>query len=522
MAYKVLNRAKQQATTQGTGAFTLGAVAAGMQAFVSANGVAVNGTTHYMAVNGSEWELGLGTLSAANTMQRTTVIESSNANALVNFSAPPTVFGTVPASQLAQGPVAFTATRIVAQACAAGAATKMLYANVETDTHGFYSAATSRFQPTVAGFYQVTATVTWGAANSSINLIYVMKNGVEFRRGTQTNAAGYAQQAAALVYLNGTTDYVEIGANTQVAVSTEPAAGTNHFDACLVAASGANGAATPVMFSARAAATQNLTANVQTKILYGTKEADTDGFYDAANSRFQPTRAGWYYVEGSYYLASTPGYADIKVNKNGNTVKVGSTAGNSSTYFAQASTVIYLNGTTDYVEIFGSVNANVTTNAAFAAGHQFSGFMLQASVGAVASNPSLPAMTVVKRAAALVIANATNVAVPFDTLQEDGAVSYSAGAPTRITVPAGKTRMRLTAGAVWVSGTTGRRWLMFNKNNVWLSDMLNLVNGAFETGQNLVSYWMPVVAGDYFEVIVRQDTGASLNVTAAWAQAEFA
>lgn len=84
MPLVVKDRVKETSTTTGTGTLTLAGAAAGFQTFSSAIG---NGnTTWYAIVGGSEWEVGLGTV-AAGTLARTTVLESSNANSLVNFSA---------------------------------------------------------------------------------------------------------------------------------------------------------------------------------------------------------------------------------------------------------------------------------------------------------------------------------------------------------------------------------------------------------------------------------------------------
>ena len=61
------------------------------------------GDTFYYSIQtqtAGSWEVGLGTYSSANTVTRTTVFDSSNANALVNFStAPLDIFITYPASR---------------------------------------------------------------------------------------------------------------------------------------------------------------------------------------------------------------------------------------------------------------------------------------------------------------------------------------------------------------------------------------------------------------------------------------
>lgn len=86
------DRVLETSTTTGTGNFTLAGAVAGYRAFsaVCATGDTFSYTIY--GVDGSgvptgEWEVGLGTYSGANTLTRTTVQSSSNANAAVNFSA---------------------------------------------------------------------------------------------------------------------------------------------------------------------------------------------------------------------------------------------------------------------------------------------------------------------------------------------------------------------------------------------------------------------------------------------------
>lgn len=78
------DRVKESTATTGTGTLTLGGAATGFQSFTTAfgNGVSV----YYVIAGGSEWEIGIGT-TGAGTLSRDTVLQSSNADALVSFSA---------------------------------------------------------------------------------------------------------------------------------------------------------------------------------------------------------------------------------------------------------------------------------------------------------------------------------------------------------------------------------------------------------------------------------------------------
>ena len=87
MAFRSNDRVKETSTTTGTGNVTLLGAESGFQAFsVFAN----NDTFLYAIVHrtSAEWEVGLGTyVSATPAIARTTIFESSNADAAVNFSA---------------------------------------------------------------------------------------------------------------------------------------------------------------------------------------------------------------------------------------------------------------------------------------------------------------------------------------------------------------------------------------------------------------------------------------------------
>lgn len=88
MSLIVADRVRETATTTGTGDFTLAGAVSGFRRFSAV--LTTNDITYYWIWNRdvqSEWEIGIGTYSASNTLTRTSVIASSNANALVSFSA---------------------------------------------------------------------------------------------------------------------------------------------------------------------------------------------------------------------------------------------------------------------------------------------------------------------------------------------------------------------------------------------------------------------------------------------------
>lgn len=98
MAFVLADRVKETTTTAGTGTVTLLGASTGYQSF---SAIGDGNTTYYTIAgqSGSEWEVGIGTYTASGTtLARTTVISSSNAGSLVNFSAgTKDVFVTYPA-----------------------------------------------------------------------------------------------------------------------------------------------------------------------------------------------------------------------------------------------------------------------------------------------------------------------------------------------------------------------------------------------------------------------------------------
>jgi len=87
MAFVLADRVRETTTTTGTGTVTLAGAVLGFQTFTAIG----NGNTTYYTIAGqgtTEWEVGIGTYtSSGTTLSRTTVLASSNAGSLVNFSA---------------------------------------------------------------------------------------------------------------------------------------------------------------------------------------------------------------------------------------------------------------------------------------------------------------------------------------------------------------------------------------------------------------------------------------------------
>jgi hypothetical protein len=96
------DRVKETTATTGTGTITLAGAAAQFQGFAAAVG---NGNTCdycLLSGNGTDWEVGNGTVTVGspNTLARTTIYASSNAGAAISLSGASTVFLTLSAHSI--------------------------------------------------------------------------------------------------------------------------------------------------------------------------------------------------------------------------------------------------------------------------------------------------------------------------------------------------------------------------------------------------------------------------------------
>lgn len=96
---KFLNRARMDTATTGTGAITLGAATAGFQSFAAA-GAITGDAVPYVIEDGTAWEIGLGTYTAAGTVL-SRGLRSSSTGSLLSLSGAAIVFATAAAEDLA-------------------------------------------------------------------------------------------------------------------------------------------------------------------------------------------------------------------------------------------------------------------------------------------------------------------------------------------------------------------------------------------------------------------------------------
>jgi len=139
------------------------------------------------------------------------------------------------------------------------------------------------------------------------------------------------------------------------------------------------GAATGPTFGVYKATTQTgISSETWTKITYDTERFDTDADFDS--NRFTPTKAGYYQINSLNWIqrTATSGFGYTAVYKNGTRYNTsfngfGGTNGNTGSN----ADLIYMNGTTDYLEMYCWISGDGASIEGGAANSSFSGVWIR-------------------------------------------------------------------------------------------------------------------------------------------------
>ena len=172
------------------------------------------------------------TIAAPNTNTDRTLTLPDNSGTVVTTGSTGAVSQTMLASGVAGNGPAFSAFKNGGnQAFSANVSTKVTFESESFDTASCYDTSTSRFTPNVAGYYMITANVETQSVAATYLIAQLKKNGNSWALGSNyptSASAGPNSSLAALVYLNGSTDYVEIyvqaSANATIVSTTEASA----------------------------------------------------------------------------------------------------------------------------------------------------------------------------------------------------------------------------------------------------------------------------------------------------------
>jgi hypothetical protein len=152
------------------------------------------------------------------------------ASGVGNLVTIPSVTGT---AMVSGNMPAFSAYNLGSQTISATTFTKVKIDTKTFDTANCFDATTNyRFTPNVAGYYQIIGNVgNAGAAIRNSPVIY--KNGSAYVTGS-VNTASYNSNVSSLIYMNGTTDYVELWCYFSASQGTSNSADQTYFNGYLV------------------------------------------------------------------------------------------------------------------------------------------------------------------------------------------------------------------------------------------------------------------------------------------------
>lgn len=108
-------------------------------------------------------------------------------------------------------------------------------------------------------------------------------------------------------------------------------------------------------FSATLSGNQSMTGSVTTKVAFSVEGFDTNNNYDTSLYRFTPSVAGYYQFNVGLISNGNADLSQVMVYKNGSgAFGAYPTTGEGITF----SGLVYLNGTTDYAEVYALFAAN--------------------------------------------------------------------------------------------------------------------------------------------------------------------
>jgi hypothetical protein len=241
----------------------------------------------------------------------------------------------------------------------------------------YYNTTTGRFTPLTAGFYQVNAFLYNDGAYDYLWL-QLFKNGIPLQENAANNERGFGSgiQIAVVVYMNGSTDYLELGAyygpNSGTPVQAPTYTTSTLFNAYLTNQTQTLVVGTTAAGSVGKTTNQSIASATPTKVVLEAVSEDPQSWWNAANNRWIPTIPGYYQVDASvtYSGVGTSSLYEGQILKNGGIVSNGLfqlNQGVSGFQTCVASRVVYMNGSTDYLEMWtyqpSGVSQSVTGSA---------------------------------------------------------------------------------------------------------------------------------------------------------------
>jgi hypothetical protein len=110
-------------------------------------------------------------------------------------------------------------------------------------------------------------------------------------------------------------------------------------------------------FFVRPSAGLTVTLATATKIQLNTEDFDTNSNFDTSTYRFTPTVAGYYQISAGLRgsAATTNTSTTLSIYKNGSSYISSISTSTALAQFPTISALIFMNGSTDYIEFFGTI-----------------------------------------------------------------------------------------------------------------------------------------------------------------------
>ena len=172
--------------------------------------VTINGTSISLGGSGTV-AAAAGTLTGNTLASGVTASSLTSVGTLTNLNVTNPI--TINSKQAVNGP-AFRAYPSTAQTITSGSLQKVNFGTETFDTNNNF--ASSRFTPTIEGYYQLNSNVRIdGSTGTGECMIVLYKNGSELARGwnsqgTQFAANFWTMNVSDIAYANGSTDYFEV------------------------------------------------------------------------------------------------------------------------------------------------------------------------------------------------------------------------------------------------------------------------------------------------------------------------
>lgn len=243
MALVLADRVQETTATTGTGSLTLTGAVAGFQSFA----VVGNGNTcYYTIVNGSAWEVGIGTYSTTGpTLARTTVLSNSNANTSpITLSGASSVFLTYPAEKSVNldGTGNVSALGTVTSGTWNGATVGVGYGGTGvTASSGANSVVLRDANQTIAfSNYTAGATAITAAGGTTVLTAASGRTQILVGSTTQTFQLPNATTLAlgqSFIFVNNSSGLLTVKDNASTTVETVPSGGVTQLGATSIATS---------------------------------------------------------------------------------------------------------------------------------------------------------------------------------------------------------------------------------------------------------------------------------------------